>query len=188
MYNTLKYWSYWPNFNSWLTGFFGIYAKWVRWQQHQRQQWRTIHDCIGSLSFMSNDPIKVLVNFGEPHADKFDYFFNLRNENRFLITKLQWMWADRKVFSSCYTKIYLRYSGFPLVRNDKSPWFFHDISRGFHKFPGIIFYFFNVAYTPFDSLISLVGRDSDLKSTETWFSSFERNCPRPLIHWLRFKE
>ena len=64
----------------------------------------------------------------------------------------------------------------------------HDISRGFHKFPGIIFYFFNVAYTPFDSLISLVGRDSDLKSTETWFSSFERNCPRPLIHWLRFKE
>ena len=65
---------------------------------------------------------------------------------------------------------------------------FHDISRIFHKFPGIIFYFFNVVHTSFDSCISLVDRDSDLKSTEPWFSSFERNIPRPPIHCLRSNE
>ena len=45
-----------------------------------------------------------------------------------------------------------------------------------------------MAHTPFDPLISLVGRDSDLKSHEPWFSSFERNLPRPPAHWLRSKE
>ena len=36
--------------------------------------------------------------------------------------------------------------------------------------------------------ISLVGSHSDLKSHEPCFSSFERNLPRPLVHWLRSKE
>ena len=34
-----------------------------------------------------------------------------------------------------------------------------------------------MAHTPFDPLISLVGRDSDLKSHEPWFSSLERIFP-----------
>ena len=47
---------------------------------------------------------------------------------------------------------------------------------------------FHVAYTSFDSLVPLVGGDSDLKSTEPWFSFVERNLPIPQIHWSRSKE
>ena len=35
-------------------------------------------------------------------------------------------------------------SGFPLFRADKIPWYFHDFSRFFSKFPGIIFIIFKV--------------------------------------------
>ena len=67
---------------------------------------------------------------------------------------------------------------------------FHDFSRVIHRFPGVIFFFFffNVAQTPLDPPISLVGRDSDLKSHEPWYSPFERNLPRLPAHWLRSKE
>ena len=42
---------------------------------------------------------------------------------------------------------------------------FHDISRDFHKFPGVILIYFSVTNTLFDSLTSLVGSwDMDLKS------------------------
>ena len=41
---------------------------------------------------------------------------------------------------------------------------FHDISRDFCKFPGIILIYFSVTNTPFDSPTSLVGgQDMDLK-------------------------
>ena len=57
----------------------------------------------------------------------------------------------------------------------------------FSIFPGVIFLpFLNVPCTSFDSFISMW--DSDLKSTEPQFSSFERNLPRPPIHWLKSKE
>ena len=56
---------------------------------------------------------------------------------------------------------------------------FHDFSMifpgFFHRFPGVIFFFLNVPHTPFDPLISLLGRDSDLKSHEPCFSSFEKS-------------
>ena len=64
------------------------------------------------------------------------------------------------------------------------PCYFQDflkISR--NNFP-----FFHVAWTHIDSLISLVAGDSDLKFTEPLFSSFERNLPRPQIHWLKSEE
>ena len=67
---------------------------------------------------------------------------------------------------------------------------FHVISTFFFFF---FFFFANFqvklsffgAKTPFGSFISLVGGGSDLKSTELWFNSFERNFSRPPIHWLR---
>ena len=68
---------------------------------------------------------------------------------------------------------------------------FHDFSMIFAGFLQNSRYnfllFFSVAYTPFHSLMSLIGDDSDLKSTEPWFSSFKRNLPRPPIHWLGIK-
>ena len=83
----------------------------------------------------------------------------------------------------------LMFTGLLLFHNDKIPGFFHDISSVFHGFPGVIFFLFSMwPHTPFDPLISLVGRDSDLKSHEPWFSSFERNLARPPAHWLRSKE
>ena len=74
------------------------------------------------------------------------------------------------------------FSRFPLFCNDK----IQRYIRFFRKFPGVIFVSIDVAYTPFDSLISS-GGDSDLKSMEPWFSSFERNLPIPPIYCLRFK-
>ena len=73
---------------------------------------------------------------------------------------------------------------FPLFCNDKIPWICHISKVFFLQISRYNFPFFHGAYTPLDSLISLVGGDSDLKSTEPWFSSFERNLPRPQIHWL----
>ena len=74
---------------------------------------------------------------------------------------------------------------FPLWQNSMIfPWYsqsFSQISR--YNFP-----LFHVAYIPIHSLIPLVGGDSDLKSTELWFSYFERNLPRCQIHWLRSKK
>ena len=35
-------------------------------------------------------------------------------------------------------------SGFPLFQTDKIPWYFHDFSRFFSKFPGIFFIIFKV--------------------------------------------
>ena len=62
---------------------------------------------------------------------------------------------------------------------------FHEFSRfqdshfsiitKFHDFPQIsrCNFFLMWSTHPFDPLMSLVGEDSDLKSTEPWFSSFE---------------
>ena len=36
------------------------------------------------------------------------------------------------------------YTGFPLFRTDKIPWYFHDFSRFLSKFPGIFFIIFKV--------------------------------------------
>ena len=41
-------------------------------------------------------------------------------------------------------QIKLHYTGFPLFRADKIPWYFHDFSSFFSKFPGIIFIIFKV--------------------------------------------
>ena len=59
-----------------------------------------------------------------------------------------------------------------------------------HKLWSIILYMDlqTCSYWPYMAYTPLIGGDSDLKSTEPWFSSFERNLPRPPIHWLRSKE
>ena len=51
---------------------------------------------------------------------------------------------DQRWIPENWSRITVWIPGFPLFLTDKIPWYFHDFSRLFSKFPGIFFIFFKV--------------------------------------------
>ena len=95
---------------------------------------------------------KGLINFyrSKPTEVWFIWSVSTVNCSQILLTKIFWNLKKKKKKERNIMSHESKASkgdactGFPLFRADKIPWYFHDFSRFFSKFPGIIFIIFKV--------------------------------------------